>query len=71
MFFIWPQLLKIWPQLSPGWPKLVSFGERDGDNFFRARANPDLLTSEYMYIPDNGTHQPEIIPILCEKQNVF
>ena len=35
-----PQLLKIWPQLSPGWPQLFSYGERDGDNFFRARANP-------------------------------
>ena len=42
MFFIWPQLLKIWPQLSPGWPQLFSFGERDGDNFFRARANPGM-----------------------------
>ena len=41
MLFIWPQLLKIWPQLSPGWPQLFSFGKRDGDNFFRARANPD------------------------------
>ena len=40
MLFIWPQLLKIWPQLSPVWPQLLSFGERDGDNFFTARANP-------------------------------
>ena len=39
MLFIWPQLLKIWPQLSPVWPQLLSFGERDGDNF-TARANP-------------------------------
>ena len=40
MLFIWPQFLKIWPQLSPVWPQLLSFGERDGDNFFTARANP-------------------------------
>ena len=40
MFFIWLQLLKIWPQLYPGLPQLFSFGERDGDNIFRARANP-------------------------------
>ena len=40
-----PQLLKIWPQLSPGWLQLFSFGERDGDNFFRARANPERLYS--------------------------
>ena len=32
---------QIWPQLSPGWPKLFSFDERDGDYFFRARANPE------------------------------
>ena len=43
MLFIWPQLLKIWPQLSPVWPQLLSFGERDGDNFFTARANPGML----------------------------
>ena len=42
MLFIWPQLLKIWPQLSPVWPQLLSFGERDGDNFFTARANPGI-----------------------------
>ena len=46
MLFIWAQLLKIWPQLSPGWPQLFSFGERDGDNFFRARANPGNCSNE-------------------------
>ena len=30
-------------QLSPGWTQLFSIGERDGDNFFRARANPALF----------------------------
>ena len=39
LLFIWPQLLKIWPQLSSGWPQLFSYGERDGDNFFRAKVN--------------------------------
>ena len=43
MFFIWPPT----PQnLAPAVPRLAqlfSFGERDGDNFFRARANPVVL----------------------------
>ena len=37
-----PNSSKFGPSYSPGWPQLFSFGERDGDNFFRARANPDL-----------------------------
>ena len=49
MFFIWPQLLKIWPQLSPGWLQLFSFGERDGDNFFRARANPATIYKNFFF----------------------
>ena len=40
-----PKLLKSWPQLSPGWPQLFSFGERDGNNLFRARANPASANS--------------------------
>ena len=48
MLFIWPQLLKIWPQLSPGWPQLFLFGERDGENFFRARANPGLPVGQIL-----------------------
>ena len=44
MLFIWPQLLKIWPQLSRDWPQLYSFGEKDGNNFFRLSRNTAALT---------------------------
>ena len=55
MFFIWPQLLKIWPQLSPGWLQIFSFGERDGDNFFKARANPAIWYGIGDVLTNSGT----------------
>ena len=65
MLFIWPQLLKIWPQLSPVWPQLLSFGERDGDNFFTARANP-------VYPFKDGNHHFSYIKfVVCKCCHVF
>ena len=45
MLIIWPPTpQKLALILSLGWPQFFSFGERDGDNLFRARANPDSTT---------------------------
>ena len=68
MLFIWPLLLKIWPQLSQGWPQLFSFGERDGDNFFRTRVNPVNVTKTFPYwtvVPIHWQHDFTCFCILC------
>ena len=38
-----PNSSKFGPSCPQVGSQLFSFGERDGDNFFRARANPDTL----------------------------